>query len=155
MKKPLLFLSLLLCFVLNGFAQSSMGFIDIDKVEASKEFSWFRDGYASYEPDKLTLDSMVSLPSNYKILVFGGTWCSDTRDLLPKLYKCSDQVNVSRADISVYLLDEKKTSPEGLEKKYNVTNVPTFIVLKDGKEKGRITESVNRSIEKDLLTIMR
>jgi thiol-disulfide isomerase/thioredoxin len=136
-------------------AQISPGFIDIDKVESSKDFGWFRDGYATYEPDKIVLDSMVSLPSSYKILVFGGTWCSDTRDLLPKLFKCSDQVNVSRTDISVYLLDEKKTSPEGLEKKYNITNVPTFIVMKDGQEKGRITESVTYSIEKDLLKIMR
>jgi hypothetical protein len=53
------------------------------------------------------------------------------------------------------MLDEQKQSPDGLEKKYKVSNVPTFIVLKDGEEKGRVVESVKVSLEKDLYELMR
>lgn len=135
-------------------AQTLTGFVDIEKIESDKHNEWFNKTYSSYEPNKLVMDSMMALPSDYKLLVFGGTWCEDTQDLLPKLYKCSDQVNISRADIALYLLDEQKLSAQGLEKKYNITNVPTFIVLKNGEEQGRITETVKHSIEQDLLDIM-
>jgi thiol-disulfide isomerase/thioredoxin len=152
--KKFLFSILLSSLALNMFSQSTTGFVQVEKLENSKEYSWFKDGYNSYEPDKLVIDSMQALPPTYSLIVFGGTWCDDTRALLPKLYKFSDQVNISRADISLYMLDEKKQSPEGLEKKYNIINVPTFIVLKDGAETGRIVESVKVSLEKDLYSLM-
>lgn len=148
-------LILFLMITLNGFAQNHTGFTDIDSIENNNEYSWFGTNYRSYEPDKLVIDSMMSLPSEYKLLVFGGVWCDDTQNLLPKLYKCSDHVNISRSDISLYLLDEEKQSSQGLEKTYKITNVPTFIVLKNGVEAGRITESVQSTLENDLLQIMK
>lgn len=125
------------------------------EFEKNKENTWFVHAYDKYEPDRITTDSMMSLPSNQQILIFGGMWCSDTKELLPKFFKMSDQVNISRGDVTVYFVDEQKKSEQGLEKKYNITSVPTFIVLKDGEEKGRIVETVKTSIEKDLLRLMR
>lgn len=133
--------------------QSTDGFIDIEKIESSND--WFSKGYLAYEPDKIFSDSIRSLPADRKVIVFAGLWCSDTRDLIPKFYKLSDQVNISRADISLYLLDENKHSQEELEKQFAVTNVPTFIILKDGKEIGRVVESVKTTIEQDLYLLMK
>lgn len=151
-------LAILLLVMFAGtalYSQSTTGFVDVESIENNKQAAWFTNTYSAYEPDKLVIDSMMSLPSDYKVLVFGGIWCDDTKNLLPKLYKCSDQVNISRADISLYLLDEQKHSPQGLEKQYNITSVPTFIVMQNGAEKGRITEAVRSSLEKDLLHIMK
>ena len=42
--------------------------------------------------------------------------------------------------ITLVAVDRAKTGPDNLHKTYNITNVPTFIVLKDGKEVGRVVE---------------
>ena len=42
--------------------------------------------------------------------------------------------------ISLIAVDRKKQTIHNLNKQYNITNVPTFIVLKDGKEVGRVVE---------------
>jgi hypothetical protein len=55
----------------------------------------------------------------------------------------------------LYLLDKKKKSPLKREVDYKITAVPVFILLKDGKEKGRIVESTERSIEEDLLELIK
>ena len=90
------------------------------------------------------------MPADATLLVFAGTWCSDTQNLLPKFYKSLDDAGIARERVKLYLLDEQKNSPEQLEKQYQVVSVPTFIVLQNGKELGRIVESVQQSIEADL-----
>ena len=54
----------------------------------------------------------------------------------------------------MYGVDRAKTTRNGDEKKYGITLVPTIILFKDGKEVGRITETVKKSIEEDLATII-
>jgi len=41
-----------------------------------------------------------------------------------------------------------------LEKDLNITNIPTFIFYKNGKEMHRIVESPMESLEKDMLKII-
>ena len=50
-------------------------------------------------------------------------------------------------------MDRDKKSGEGIEKQYKIERVPTFIVLKNGVEVGRVVESVENSIEADLAAI--
>ena len=43
-----------------------------------------------------------------------------------------------------------KSDKLGLMKKYNISRIPTIILLKDSKEVCRVVESPNDTIEKDL-----
>ena len=83
-----------------------------------------------------------------------GTWCDDSHYLIPKLEKVLQEIDFPKSQIILYGVDRKKNVKTGENKKYVITNVPTIIVLKDGVEKGRITESTKISIEVDLTGIV-
>ncbi len=89
-----------------------------------------------------------------EFLVFFGAWCSDSMRDLPRFLKIADGAGLPPAKITLYSLDRTKRSPDGLTARYGIEFVPTFIVLKDGTEVGRITESPRVSVEADLLTIL-
>lgn len=56
--------------------------------------------------------------------------------------------------MQIFALDRDKKGRNGEEKQYKITNVPTVIVLQDGNERGRITETVKQNVESDLLEII-
>ena len=116
------------------------------------KYPWFNERYNSYEPKQEALVKLNAVPP-YEIIVFGGTWCSDTRYLLPKFYKVMDALQYP-PKITLIMVDEQKKSGTGIEANYSIEYVPTFIVLQNGKEKGRVVESVQASIEEDLAVIV-
>lgn len=117
-------------------------------------FDWFRRGYDNYVPNASALEVLRQKSNGISFLVFGGTWCEDTQNLLPVFVKVTDAAGISRNRITLYFTDRDKHSPEGLENQYGVTRVPTFIMVRNGVELGRITESVSQSIEADLADIL-
>lgn len=131
------------------------GKTDVKVLSDQTAYPWFTSGSEAYQPDKTVLVSLKkALPADATITVFGGTWCSDTQNLLPKFYKILTEAGIDKKQVTLYFLDEKKTSPEGTEKQFNIVSVPTFIVMQNGKEMGRIVESVQKNIETDLLNLL-
>ena len=57
-------------------------------------------------------------------------------------------------EIAMYGVEREKTTRSELLQKYGITNLPTIIVMKGGAEAGRITETVKKSVEADLLKIV-
>jgi thiol-disulfide isomerase/thioredoxin len=113
-------------------------------------FDWFKERYNAYMPDKVAVDKIRGTNQNLTFIVFAGTWCGDTRALLPNFYKVMDAAGVKDDDIELYLLDRSKKSGDGLAAKYHIKFLPTFIVMKDGNEIGRVVETINNSIEQDI-----
>lgn len=115
---------------------------------------WYAGGYEEYTPNTEAVTKLEKgFTTEHKLLIFGGTWCGDTQNLLPKFYKVVDAMKQS-PEIQLVMVDLNKVSGEGIETKYKISYVPTFIVLKNGKEIGRIVEVVNESIEADLAAIL-
>jgi hypothetical protein len=79
--------------------------------------------------------------------VFAGTWCEKSQQLLPQFYKVMDLAGISKQRITLCFLDRDKRSPQGIENSYSINNTPVFIILQKGIEIGRITETINQSIE--------
>ena len=117
-------------------------------------FSWFKKGYDSYKPTAAALKVIKPQASTLHIEVFGGTWCDDTHELLPKFYKVADEAKITDSQITLHLVNRDKKTKDGSSEKYKIVNVPTYIIIKDGKEIGRIVESAKISIEADLAAIL-
>lgn len=115
---------------------------------------WFTDNYKDYQADKKVIEDLKPLTEGVSIKIFMGTWCSDSQYHVPAFFKIMDQAGYSYSDFQIYSTKEDKTMPDQLEKKYNIINVPTFILYKDGKEMNRIVEYPLETIEKDLLDIL-
>ncbi len=130
-----------------------VGLYNINILESNKYSAWFSEGYNNYSANSSAIDMLLTLPKNTTFLVFGGVWCEDTRKLVPQFCKVMDLAGIKRNRIQLYLLDKNKTSPAGLESQYSIHRIPTFIIMRDGKEIGRIVESVGVSIEYDLVEV--
>ncbi|NHN26436.1 thioredoxin family protein [Flavobacterium jejuense] len=115
---------------------------------------WFESGYNSYQPNKETINDIKKLPLDYSITIFMGTWCEDSQNQIPKFYKILNEINFPEKKINLITMKRDKTTPELFEKDLDITNVPTFIFYKDGKEINRIVESPIGNLELDMLTIL-
>jgi thiol-disulfide isomerase/thioredoxin len=137
----------------NSPEQDWVGNTKVEKV--SDNFLWFSEGYEKYIPDSSNVNQLKKILPGYNFLVFAGTWCGDTKKLLPAFYRVADLAEVSHDKIELYLLNHDKKSPRHLERQYKVKAVPVIIVFKEGKEIGRIIETTEVSIEADLLKIVK
>ncbi|WP_246516309.1 thioredoxin family protein [Aequorivita echinoideorum] len=116
--------------------------------------NWFDEGYKSYQLDSETVSHLKSLLKGVEITAFMGTWCSDSQREIPHFYKILDQTGFDESKLTLITVSEEKTTPQGYEDGLNITNVPTLIFSKDGKELGRIVEYPIEGLEKDMLAIV-
>lgn len=93
----------------------------------------------------------------YKVIVFLGTWCSDSQELLPIIHQYFQASPYTKPEVIYYGLDETKSSPDKWETKYKVEFVPTIILIDhvSGAEKGRIVERFTDNISEDLNSILK
>ncbi|MFP2997090.1 thioredoxin family protein [Spongiivirga sp. MCCC 1A20706] len=120
--------------------------------------SWFNLQYESYDIDKELINDIKSHINNYKVQIFMGTWCGDSKRQVPRFYKILENANYKMKNLEVVGvgngLENYKKSPTGEEKGLNIKRVPTFIIYKNDKEIGRIIERPVHSLEKDLHAIL-
>lgn len=116
------------------------GFVNKQQLATDTAYTWFAQNQQGYTPYAAALQSLKEAKDSVYILAFGGTWCGDTKFILPKFYALAQAAGLPDNHITLLGVDHAKTTVLGLEKTFNVTNVPTFIVLKEGKEIGRVVE---------------
>lgn len=124
------------------------------------DYKWYDENIAKAKADTAECKAckeIGAIKTPYKIVVVGGTWCSDTQDLLPKYYVAMQRAGINPdTNTELYFVNRDKNEPADVATKYAVTNIPVFIVYNaQGEEVGRITESVKVSIADDLLEILR
>ncbi len=130
------------------------GPITISDLENEATFKWMKSGLDDYKPYDGAVSFLKTYLKDYSLVVFMGTWCDDSQNLVPKLAKVLQMADFPLSKLTMYGTDRAKKTKNAEEKKYDVSLVPTIIVLKNGKEKGRITESVKKTIEDDLAAIV-
>ena len=116
------------------------GIISRDLLAKDSSFKWFRQQQEGYTPGTDIVSTIKSKAGEVQYLVFGGTWCGDTRFLLPKFYSLLDAAGITEDRVSLVAVDYSKKTIGNLSEAFNILRVPTFIVLKDGKEIGRVVE---------------
>jgi len=143
----------------------TFSFINADRIDESKnilvgdiqiqnlftEYPLFKSRYDSYElSDQINL----SKSEDISVVIIFGTWCHDSKREVPRMLRILDAAGLTQKKISLIGVDINKEEPNGREKFYNLKNTPTFILLKNGKEVGRIIERPKVSLESDLINLM-
>jgi thiol-disulfide isomerase/thioredoxin len=116
-------------------------------------YPWYLPAYQAYTPDISVLRPLYSIKKSITVTIYGGSWCDDTHALLPVFYKVADAISMDSSSIKLIGVDRDKKAAHGEEKDMNITKVPSFIFYYDGKEVGRIVESVQKTMEQDMAAI--
>lgn len=116
------------------------GIINRDLIANDTSFKWYRQNQAGYKPNELTVQAFKAKASALQLIVFGGTWCVDTKYILPKLFALTDAAAFSQDRVTLIGVDRNKKTISHLSEALGIINVPTIIVMKDGKEIGRVVE---------------
>ena len=120
--------------ILNGIIQKK------DITTNAAFTSWYSGNQTGYKIDTSITNAMANAKNKVQYVVFGGTWCEDTQFILPKFFKLQEMSGLSENNISLYAVDRSKKTLGNIADAFKITNVPTIIVMKDGKEVGRGVE---------------
>src|SRR5437763_6726504 len=66
------------------------GFLSKQQLATDSSFTWFHKNQEGYVPDQNALRALKANRDSVNILAFGGTWCGDTKFVLPKLFVLAD-----------------------------------------------------------------
>ncbi len=108
--------------------------------------------YDSYGADTTIIKSLSLIDKDFSIIIVLGNWCSDSEMNVPIFFQVIDSANLENINIQIFCVDRTKT----VEKtELEIEKVPTFIIYRNGEEIGRIVESPTKSMEEDLLEILK
>jgi len=131
-----------------------IGEIDRTAFQDSVFSWWFNSEYNMYEVDTNSVQIEKDEINNYKLTLVLGTWCSDSRREVPRLFKILDYLNYPIDKLKIYAVDRSKNGLSDEIDSLKIERVPTIIFNKNNKEKGRIIEEPIETIEKDILKIV-
>jgi thiol-disulfide isomerase/thioredoxin len=116
------------------------GIVNKYLIENEPTFNWMKSAKVGYKPDTATINAFERNKSKVQYVIFGGTWCEDTQSILPKFFALQEKSGVPDNAISFFGVNRDKKSLASITEAFNIKNVPTIIIMKDGVEKGRVVE---------------
>ena len=132
------------------------GIINKYVIQNDTAFAWYNYNQGIYGPDTATLNAFERTKGKLQFVLFGGTWCEDTQFVLPRFFKLQEMSGVPDKMITFFGVNREKKSLGNITEAFGITNVPTIIVMKDGKELGRVIEyGKTGKWDKELADIMK
>jgi hypothetical protein len=135
-----------------------VGEVSRDEVEAHRP-GWV-EAEIEASPDAGAAGALLDVEPGAEIVVYLGTWCSDSRRELARLWRAFDEAGIGFAaeppfDLRYVAVDRDKEQPAALLEGVDLDYVPTFVVRRGGEEVGRVVEVSPNGIEHDLLALLR
>lgn len=135
-----------------------LGKIDKSGLQGENYSGWFNKNHEDYQPNTNITNAIASELRTYEIKLFMGTWCGDSKQEVPRLYKILETCNFPMDQLTVIAVSREpnkyKQSPQHEEVGLNIHRVPTVIFYKNGKEINRIVEHPVKTFEEDIQNII-
>jgi len=109
---------------------------------------------AEYRPVPEAIVALQAVNRPTEIVLFHGAWCKDCQREVPRFMRILEMVNNPQIQLIEYEVNPQKKDALGKFEEYGIQRVPTFIVIRSGRELGRIVERPEKSLEEDLVTIL-
>lgn len=116
--------------------------------------AWFKENIDAYTVDKNKAEAFRDALADLDIVIFLGTWCSDSKREVPRIFKILDYLAIPPERIRIVAVDRDKLTPDHDEVGFNIHHVPTVIFYLEGIEMGRFVEEPFGSLEKDFADIL-
>lgn len=114
----------------------------------------WQDAVAAYQPDPEALDKLRGLAREVRVEVYFGSWCADSKDHVSAFFKVLDLADTPLLQAVYVGVPEAKDKRGPYVRERKIEKLPTFVVLVDGREAGRIVETPKKSVEADLANIL-
>jgi thiol-disulfide isomerase/thioredoxin len=108
----------------------------------------------TYQPAAAAINTLQQVAQPHEIVLFHGAWCADCQREVPRFMRILELADNPQLQLVEYEVNPQKQDVMGKFQEYGIESVPTFIVMSNGKELGRITEKPEQSLEEDLAAIV-
>lgn len=129
-----------------------VGEVTLEKLRAAKPD--YVLAAEKYVPDAKSIAALQKVSGPIEVEVFFGTWCSYCKHWLPPFLKTVELMGAEKVSLRFFGMSEDLSEPADALSLRDVSKTPTFVVLRDGKEIGRIEEEPLVSVEADFLRIL-
>ncbi|MCK4821968.1 thioredoxin family protein [bacterium] len=131
-----------------------IGYCDNNGLKTGDFGEYYDFYYTDYKPDKTITSELIILQEGIDITIVLGTWCSDSKEHVPRFMKVLDKSKFPKDHLKIICVDKSKEA-EGIDvKALDIQRVPTFIFYRNNKELGRIIETPVYTLEKDMLFLL-
>lgn len=133
------------------------GIISREILENDTSFynKWYAANFKAYSPNADAVAGLKKHSDSLQIIAFMGTWCEDSHFIIPKLFHLLDAAGYAKEKVSLIGTDRSKKTLGYLCESMGITNVPTILVMINGKEIGRVVEyGKSGMFDKDLAGVI-
>lgn len=120
--------------------KSLKGIISKEVLLADTSFHWYAENLKGYTPHADAVAGLKKNADSIQLLVFMGTWCEDSHVVIPKFFSILDAAGYPGDKVTLIGVDRNKKTFSHLAEALNITLVPTIMIMKKGKEAGRVVE---------------
>lgn len=132
-----------------------VGIVPLDAIKNDTGFVWYAQALKYYKPYAPLVQALKEKSEQLSLLFFAGTWCHDSQQVMPKYFSCIEAAGFSENRYTIVSTDRQKKTVANLHQLFGIVNVPTVIVLKNGKEVGRIEEYGKTGLpDRELATLL-
>jgi thiol-disulfide isomerase/thioredoxin len=115
----------------------------------------WRSVMKNYEPNAGAVQQIETSDVDTTVTLAFGTWCPDSKNYIPRLLKALHAAANEKIHVKLVGIDNQFHEPVATVQPKRITNVPTVIVERGGREIGRIVETpAAPTIEEDLASIL-
>jgi hypothetical protein len=131
-----------------------IGYCNESGLMAGEFGNSYSQEFPNYHPDNDAMNVLKYKLDDITFIVVLGTWCGDSKEQVPRFMKLMYCLKYDLNRVTFIAVDRTKTAGEVPTADYKIEKVPTFIVKRNTVEIGRIIETPEVSIEKDLIKIL-
>jgi hypothetical protein len=131
------------------------GYCDRSGLMSGEFGNHYSPEWKEYMPDNDVLNNLKYTLDDMNFILVLGAWCGDSKEQVPRFVKLLDCLKYDVQRVLFIAVDRNKSAGGIAVGAYNIERVPTIIVVKNDVEIGRITETPEETLEKDLLKIIR
>lgn len=115
----------------------------------------WRSVMKNYEPNAQAVEQIKATDKDTTVTLALGTWCPDSKNYIPRLIKALRAAGNDKIQVKLVGIDNQFREPVTTVQPRRITNVPTVIVERGGREIGRIVETpAAPTMEEDLASIL-
>lgn len=129
---------------------------NLDRADVERRLPDWRQAREEARPDPAASRALRAVAPGAEVIVYLGTWCSDSRREVTRLWHAFDDAG-GPLPFTVHWIgvDRDKEEPAALLRGVELRRVPTLVVRRAGREIGRIVEAAPRGVERELLDLLR